>query len=82
MFKLIEALRDPAPITPQLEGPSEYQRNAQLVEVARRAARGSTLHIHILCRMSEANKLVAWKYSKAEVKERLHVIFEGGAIDG
>ena len=36
--KLLEALRHPGPLTPQLKGPSDYQRSAQLVEIARLAA--------------------------------------------
>lgn len=77
MKKLVEALRDPGPITPQLAGPSQYQRNAQLVEIARCAARGSMLHLSILCRMSEANRLTALTYSKAETKEILRSMIEG-----
>lgn len=72
--KLLEALRHRGPITPQLEGPSDYQRNKQLVEIARLAAYGSTTYLHILCRMSPANKAIAWKFSKADTKARLRAM--------
>ena len=78
--KLIEALRDRRPITPQREGDSEYQRNKQLVDIARLASRGSTLHGQILCRMSEDNKRRAWTYSKAEVKDLLRVIYDASEV--
>lgn len=74
--RLIEALRYRGPITPQLEGPSEYNRNQQLVAIARLAARGSTLHGHILVRMSDENKRRAWQYSTAEVKALLRAIYD------
>jgi hypothetical protein len=76
MKKLLEALRHPGPITPQLKGPSDYQRHAQLVEIARLAAYGSTLHLHMLTRMSKANKENAWRYSKLKIQNRLRTIFE------
>ena len=76
MKKLLEALRHPGPLTPQLQGPSDYQRNAQLVEIARLAAYGSTLHLHILCRMGKANRATAWRFSKIEIKSRLRAMFD------
>ncbi|MGB5972691.1 MAG: hypothetical protein WBG38_05205 [Nodosilinea sp.] len=42
--KFIAALLDPCPITPRRAGPSEYQLNAQLVNIARLAAHGSMHH--------------------------------------
>lgn len=74
--QLIEALRHRGPITPQAEGPSEFQRNQQLITIARLAARGSTLHGHILVRMSDENKRRAWQYSTGEVKALLRAIYD------
>jgi hypothetical protein len=74
--KFIAALRDPCPIMPQLEGPSDYQRNKQLVEIARLAAHGSMHHLHILTRMSEANKHLAWKFLPTDAKDRLKAMFD------
>ena len=76
MKKLLEALHHPGPITPQLKGPSDYQRNAQLVEITRLAAYGSAIHLDMLTRMSKANKETAWRYSKLEIQNRLRTIFE------
>ncbi len=76
MKQLLEALRHTGPITPQVQGPSDYQRNQQLIEVARIAAYGSTTHLYRLTHMSAANKAIAWKFSKAEVKNCLRIIFE------
>ncbi|MBE9155368.1 hypothetical protein IQ265_00710 [Nodosilinea sp. LEGE 06152] len=79
--KFIEALRSRVPITPRLEGPSEYQRNKQLVNIARLAAHGSMHHLHILCRMSEANKRTAWAFSTADAKERLKHMFNAPGVN-
>lgn len=76
MKTILEALHHSGPITPQLAGPSDYQRNVQLVEIARLAAYGSTLHLAMLTRMSKANKETAWRYSKLEIQNRLRTIFE------
>jgi hypothetical protein len=81
MKKLLEALRHPGPITPQLKGPRDYQRHAQLVEIARLAAYGSTIHLHILCRMGKADRATAWRFSKIEIKSRLRAMFEVSTDD-
>ena len=78
---LIEALHHRGPITPQLEGPSEYQRNKVLIETARRAARGSMLHLQVLERMSEANKCIAWTFSTADTKARLKTMLDAPGIE-
>ncbi|PZO45644.1 MAG: hypothetical protein DCF17_00930, partial [Shackletoniella antarctica] len=67
--------------TPQLKGPSDYQRHAQLVEIARLAAYGSTIHLHILCRMGKADRATAWRFSKIEIKSRLRAMFEVSTDD-
>lgn len=80
--KLLEALRPSGPITPQIEGPSDYQRNKQLIEILRLASLGSSTHLHMMERMSSANKATAWTFSKADTKARIKALYGASVENG